>query len=106
MTDVSKQMLMRGGIVAAVGILIGTICQASLTDPSQCRPASGADLSVTVSTTAGYGDGTRRSLSNRDSDGVRQACPISDSRLQRARVVEPDFMHAVEIAGGARSASN
>jgi len=101
MTDVSKQMLMRGGIVAAVGILIGTICQASLTDPSQCRPASGADLSVTVSTTAGYGDGTRRSLSNRDSDGVKQACP-----LQRARVVEPDFLHAVEIAGGARSASN
>jgi hypothetical protein len=103
MTDVSKQRLMRGGIVAAAGILIGTICQASLTDPSQCRPASNAGLSVV---SGGYGDATRGSLSNRDPDGVRRACGSSDGRPQRARVVEPEFFHGVQIASGARSASN
>jgi hypothetical protein len=106
MTDISKQMLMRSGIVAAAGILIGTICQASLTDPSQCRPASDANLSAAESASAGYADATRRSLSDRDSDGARQACAASNGRPQRALVVEPDFLHALEIAGGARSASN
>jgi hypothetical protein len=101
MTDVSKQMLMRGGIVAAAGILIGTICQASLTDPSQCRPESNSGLSVGVSASVGYGNKTRR-----DSDGVRQACASSDSRRQGARVVELDFLPVVAIAGAARSASN
>jgi hypothetical protein len=106
MTDVSKQMLMRGGIVAAAGIFIGTICQASLTDRPQCRPASDAGLSVAASASAGYGDATRPSLSNRDSYGVRQACAPSDSRPRHAAVVESDVSRVVEIAGGARSAPN
>jgi hypothetical protein len=109
MTDVSRQVLERGGIVAAAGIFIGTVCQASLTDLSQCRPASdAADLSVAVSASSRFGatdDATRRSLPSQDS-GVRQACASSDSRPQRPRVVEPNFLNAVEIAGGARSASN
>jgi hypothetical protein len=87
MTDVSNQPLMRAGIVAAAGILIGTICQASLTDTSQCRPAFDAGRSAAVS-------------------GARQACAASDSRQQPVRVAEPEFMHVVEIAGGPRSASN
>jgi hypothetical protein len=85
MTDVSRQMLERDGIVAAADIWIATVCQASLTDFSQCRPASDAGLSVAVSGSAGYGDATRRSLSDRDSDGVRQACASSGSRAGRAR---------------------
>jgi hypothetical protein len=103
MTEVSKQLLKRGGIVAAAGILIGTVCQASLRDPSQCRPSDAA-LSAAVTASAGYGDAPL--LSNRVSDGVRQACASSDTRPQRARVVKPEFLHAVQIAGGARSASN
>jgi hypothetical protein len=82
MTDVSRQMLERDGIVAAADIWIATVCQASLTDFPRCRPASDAGLSVAVS---GYGDATRRSLSDRDSDGVRQACASSGSRAGRAR---------------------
>lgn len=104
MTEVSKQMLMRGGIVAAAGILVGTICQASLRDPSQDRPAPDADFSVAASASVGYGasdEATRNAISNWRSDGDTQARASSNSRPERARVVE------LEIAGGAaRSTSN
>ena len=43
MTDISHSMHMRGAIVAAAGIFIGALCQASLTDSSQ-RPAGVAVL--------------------------------------------------------------
>jgi hypothetical protein len=103
MTEVSNQLFKRGGIVAAVGILIGTVCQASLRDPSQDRPAPDADFQVAASASVGLSasdEATRNSSSNWDSDGVRQARASSDSRPERARVVE------LEISGGARSASN
>lgn len=105
MTEVSKPLLKRGGIVAAAGILIGTVCQASLRDVSPCRP-SDPDLSGAISASAGYAVSYDAPLlSNRESDGVRQACAASDSHPQRARVVEPDFVHAI-VAGGARLVSN
>lgn len=102
MTDVSKQMALRGGIVAAAGVLIGTICQASLTDPGQCRPASNTSLAV-ISSEAPRDGARPLSIDERG-----RACASSYARLQRARVAEPEFLHVdvVEIAGGARSASN
>jgi hypothetical protein len=104
MTEVSKQMLMRGGIVAATGILVGTICQASLRDPSQHRPALDADFTIAASATVGYGasdEATRKAISNWRSYGDAQARASSNSRPNLARVVE------LEIAGGAvRPASN
>ena len=99
MTDHSKQMLTCGAIVAAAGILVGTICQASLTDPSQCRPASNAALSA-ASVSAAYGDAMRHSLA------AGGACASSDNRSQSARVAEPEFVHVVQIASGARSVAN
>lgn len=102
MTEVSNQLFKRGAVVAAIGILIGTVCQASLRDPLQDR--RDADFPVAAAASVGYsaGDETaRNSLSNWRSDGVKQARASSDSRPEHARVVE------LEIAGGAaRSASN
>jgi|HubBroStandDraft_1064217.scaffolds.fasta_scaffold504131_1 hypothetical protein len=105
MTEISKQLFTRSGLVAAVGILIGTVCQASLRDPSQDRPAPDADFSVAASDSVGRSSAsdaaTRNSLSDWRSGGVSQARASSDSRPERARVVELE----VEI-GAARPASN
>jgi len=106
MNVVPREMRRRSGIVAVLGIFLVTITEASLIDPSRCRPAS-QNLSVAATANRDLSagdDATRRLLSSRNTDGLRRACAAMDS-LQRPRAVEPEFLNAVEIAG-AQSPSN
>ncbi len=90
MTEISHSMHMRGAIVAAAGIFIGALCQASLIDPSRRLPAS------PVFRTAD--DATRPQLSTWKTDQASLACASLANQPQRPRPVEPEFLNAVEIA--------
>ena len=91
MTDISQSMRIRGAIVAAAGIFIGALCQASLMNSARCPRASPGFRTAD--------DATRPQLSSRNIDGLTRACAALDSRLRRPHAVEPKFLHAVEIAG-------
>ena len=90
MTDISHSMHMRGAIVAAGGIFIGALCQASLIDSSRCLPAS------PVFSTAD--DAATSPLPSWKTDPLNRACASPENRPQRPRAVEPKFQ-AMEIAG-------
>jgi hypothetical protein len=91
MTEVSQSMRKRGAIVAAAGIFLLSISQASLIDPSGCRSAPEA------SSTAD--DATGRPSSSGNTYRLSRACASLESQPQRPRAVEPKFPDAVEIAG-------
>jgi len=97
MTDILHSTRMRGAIVAAAGIFIGALCQASLIDSSRRLPAS------PVFRTAD--DATRPQLSTWKTDQASRACASLANQPQRPRAVEPEFPNAVEIAV-AQSPSN
>ena len=97
MTHISHSTHMRGAIVAAAGIFVGALCQASLTDSSQRLAAS------QVFRTAD--DPTRPQLSTWKPDQASQACASLARQPQRPRAAEPKFPNAVEIAV-AQSPSN
>ena len=99
MNNVSRQMHQRGVVVAAVGIVLGAVSQASLIDGSRCRLQSllPADHSAVAA----------RPKSSAASGRLKQACAAEASRPRRPPAVGPMPSHAVEIAHfGLRNASN
>jgi hypothetical protein len=103
MAEVSRQTLRRGGIMAATGIVILAIGQASLTDPSPCQPSFPPDAEF-ASTGSGlwvvsesyYAAELARSA--RNSDDRRIICGASASRHERPRLVDPEFLRAPDVA--------
>ena len=76
MTNVSREMNHRGLIVAALGIVLGVLCQASLTDPA----------------VLGHPSATRVP------DELKMTGAPLANRPQGSRDVTPDLSQAVEIA--------
>jgi hypothetical protein len=103
MADVSRQTLRRGGIMAATGIVVLAIAQASLTDPSPCQPSFPPDAEF-----APTGSGlwivsefyyaAELARSARNSDDARTTCGASTSRHERPRLVDPEFLRAPDDA--------
>ncbi len=98
MTHIPYSTHMRGAIVAAAGIFVGALCQASLTDSSQ-RLAASQVLGTAV-------DPARPQFSAWKPDQVSQACASLARQPQRPRAAEPKFPSALEIAAVAQSPSN
>jgi hypothetical protein len=94
MNDVFRPMGRRGVTVAAAGICIGALCQASLNDPSRCGPASPVFT--------GTDDSPKCALLHPHCDGSRPVCVYQP---QRPRVVAPEFLNGVEIAGAQRASN-
>jgi hypothetical protein len=94
MYDVPPLMGRRGVTVAAAGIFIGALCQASLNDSSRCGPRP------EVFTTTD--DSAKCALSYQHCNAFRPVCVYQP---QRPRVVAPEFVHAVEIAGVQRASN-
>jgi hypothetical protein len=90
MTHISHSTHMRGAIVAAAGIFVGALCQASLTDSSRRLAAS------QVFRTAD--DATTPQLSTWKPERASQPCASLAKQPQRSRAVDPKFPNAVEIA--------
>jgi hypothetical protein len=92
MTNMSHSAHVRGAVVAAAGIIVGALCQASLIDSTQRLPASPAN------------DATRPRLSTWKTERTSQACASLGNEAQRSRAVERECP-IIEIAV-ARSTSN
>jgi hypothetical protein len=103
MADVSRQTRRRGGIMAAAGIVILTICQASLTDPSRCQPAFSTvaefdpkGSALWVSSELHHAAEPPRDL--RNSDDATTICGVSARGQHRPRLVDPEFLRPPDVA--------
>jgi hypothetical protein len=101
MADVLRQTRRRGGIMAATGIVVLAIGQASLTDPSRCQRSSPAVTDQSGSGLwfkSGFYYEAEPSRSARNSDSAKTACSVSATRHERPRLVDPDFLRSPDIA--------
>ena len=105
MNSVPRQFQKRGVIVAAGGIFLGIVSQASLVDVSRCRAPSRlpADLglsSIAKPSDSEPGHATAHPISSQNANDPRQICVDARSRPRHPRAVDPKTSHAVELADG------
>jgi hypothetical protein len=103
MADLSRQARRRGGIMAAAGIVILAVGQASLTESSRCQPSSPpvtefAPTGSALWVSSGLHYAAKPARYARNSDNARTTCSVSALPEQRPRLVDPKFLRAPDVA--------